>query len=84
MRYSFAAILALASAVLAQTPGFDVITKPIKGEKVSAASTYTVVWEPKPEHGGTVTLSLIGGGDPTTLQALGPIGSKFAFVPPLE
>ncbi|KAK0657272.1 Ser-Thr-rich glycosyl-phosphatidyl-inositol-anchored membrane family-domain-containing protein [Cercophora newfieldiana] len=74
MRYSFAAILALATAVLAQTPGFDVISKPGNFEKVPAASTYTIVWDPKPEHTGTVTLSLIGGKDQKSLQALGPIG----------
>lgn len=74
MRYSFAAILALATAVFAQTPGFDVISKPGNFEKVPAATTYTIVWDPKPEHTGTVSLSLIGGKDQKSLQALGPIG----------
>jgi hypothetical protein len=77
MRYSFAAILALATAVFAQTPGFDVISKPGNFEKVPAATTYTIVWDPKPEHAGSVSLSLIGGKDQKSLQALGPIGSEY-------
>jgi hypothetical protein len=74
MRFSFAAALALATAVFAQTPGFDVISKPGNFEKVPAGTKYTIVWDPKPEHTGTVSLSLIGGKDQKSLQALGPIG----------
>jgi len=74
MRYSFAAVLALASSVLAQTAGFDVISKPGNFEKVPASSTYTIVWDPKPEHAGTVTISLIGGKDQKSLQAIGTLG----------
>jgi len=74
MRYSFAAVLALASSVFAQTAGFDVISKPGNFEKVPASSTYNIVWDPKPEHAGTVTISLIGGKDQKSLQPVGTLG----------
>jgi len=86
MRYSFAAILALASAVFAQTEGFDVISKPGNYEKVPAGSTYTVVWAPKPEHTGTVTLSLIGGKDQQSLFPISTLGREYlkSLQPPFE
>ncbi|KAK5663618.1 hypothetical protein OQA88_4049 [Cercophora sp. LCS_1] len=73
MRYSIAAILALASSALAQTAGFAVLTKPATGEKVPAGETYTVVWTPNPKWTGPVTLTLMGGVDNTKLQLLDPI-----------
>lgn len=75
MRYSFAAVLALASSVLAQTPGFNVISKPGNFEDVPAGSTYTVVWSPSPDYAGkSVTVSLIGGKDQKSLQPIDTLG----------
>jgi len=69
MRFTFAALLALASAVIAETtPGFDVISKPGKGDVVAAGSTYTIEWAPSPKHGGTVTISLLAGADDKNLH----------------
>lgn len=82
MRYSIAAIFALASSALAQTAGFAVLTKPATGEKVPAGETYTVVWTPNPKWTGPVTLTLMGGVDNTKLQLLDPIASRFHFEPP--
>lgn len=75
MRYSFAAVLALASSVLAQTPGFNVISKPGNFEDVPAGSTYSVVWSPSPAYSGkSVTVSLIGGKDQGSLQPIETLG----------
>lgn len=69
-----AAILGLASSVLAQTAGFDVITKPGNFENVTAGTTYEIVWQPGGVT-GTVSLSLIGGSSQATLTDKGPIAS---------
>lgn len=67
------AILALASSVFAQTPGFDVISKPTKGEVVPAGSKYLIDWEPSTNWTGTVTIDLLGGPDQAGLQNLSVI-----------
>ncbi|KAB5580602.1 Ser-Thr-rich glycosyl-phosphatidyl-inositol-anchored membrane family-domain-containing protein [Coniochaeta sp. 2T2.1] len=65
MRFTLTtAVLALASSVFAQTPGFDVISKPTDGESVPAGSTYLIDWEPSTSNAswnGAVTIDLIGG-----------------------
>ncbi|KAK4193519.1 Ser-Thr-rich glycosyl-phosphatidyl-inositol-anchored membrane family-domain-containing protein [Podospora australis] len=61
MRFSAASLLAFASVVLAQTEGFNVITKPAKGEKVAAGKPYSIVWSPDATNPGAVTLELYGG-----------------------
>jgi len=76
MRYSIAAVFALASYALAQTEGFAVLTKPATGEKVPAGETYTVVWSPNPKWTGPVSLTLMGGVDNTKLQLLDPIAKS--------
>jgi hypothetical protein len=75
MRFTIAAVFAFASAVLAQstTDGFDVISKPTKDEKVPAGTTYSIVWDPIASYDGTVSISLLGGATPATLQNLGVI-----------
>lgn len=75
MRFSFAAVLALATSALAQTPGFDVISKPGKNEQVPAGSTFDIKWDPA-SHDGTVTLSLIGGPEPAKLDVLQEIAKS--------
>lgn len=67
-----ATLLAWVSAALAQTAGFDAITVPTKDESVPAGSTYTVKWDYSADYAGTVSIQLLQGADPTTLQ-LGPV-----------
>jgi hypothetical protein len=69
------AIVALASMVSAQTPGFDAINKPGNGEVVPAGSTYTITWTPASSYTGKVTLGLIGGQTQGTQTPLYTIGS---------
>ncbi|KAL2016948.1 hypothetical protein VTK56DRAFT_2824 [Thermocarpiscus australiensis] len=76
MQISVATILAFASAVLAQTEGFDPITKPTKGEEVPAGSTYEIVWEPSAAHPSTVSIDLLGGADPGHLVVLDTIAAS--------
>lgn len=72
MRYSLiSAALALASSVFAQTPGFDAISSPTQGQSVAAGSTLDIVWDPA-NYTGTVTITLLEGGSPSTLS-LGPV-----------
>ena len=61
MRFSIAATLAFATSVVAQTAGFNVLTKPKQGEDVPAGSAYEIVWEHGAAHPGPVTIELIGG-----------------------
>ncbi|KAJ9144859.1 hypothetical protein NKR19_g6245 [Coniochaeta hoffmannii] len=71
MRFTITtALLALASSVVAQTPGFDVISKPTKGEVIPAGSTYVIDWEPSTNWTGPVTIDLLGGPDQGGLQPL--------------
>jgi len=72
---SAAAFAAFVSAVLAQTADFDPITKPLKDEKVAAGSTYQVEWQVATQYLGPVTVSLLGGATPGTLQPLGSLGT---------
>lgn len=73
MRFAFssAAFLAFASSALAQTSGFDPITVPTNNADVPAGQTLTVQWEPSTNYTGTVSLLLLGGATPSTLE-LGP------------
>lgn len=84
MRFSVAAVLAFATATLAQTAGFDVITKPTEGEKVPAGSTYEIVWQPSAEHPGEITIGLLGGATPGTLAVLDVIAGKTCPCTPLK
>ncbi len=70
MRSSFisAAALAFASAVYAQTAGFDPITQPIMDENVPAGQPFNIVWEPSASYTGTVTIQLLQGATPSTLS----------------
>lgn len=79
MRFSAATLLGLVGSALAQTNGFDAMSKPAKDEKVPAGSTYPITWyyTPDPRWIGSVTLSLLGGADPSTLQVLETIASEW-------
>jgi hypothetical protein len=75
MRYSFisAAVLAFASAAFAQTEGFDVLTEPVTGQTAAAGSPLEIKWTPTEGYNNdTVTITLLQGPDPGTLQ-LGPV-----------
>jgi hypothetical protein len=73
MRFSITALFAFATTVLAQTEGFNVITKPVKGEQVPAGSTYEIVWQPSAAHPGEITIGLLGGASPQTLSVVDTI-----------
>jgi hypothetical protein len=77
MRFTIsAAVLAFAASAVAQTAGFDAMSTPAQDENVSAGSTYNIVWGASSYTDQTVTLSLLGGATPSTLQILGSIASK--------
>lgn len=79
MQYSIvkACLLALAAttSVVAQTAGFNVITKPAEGELVAAGKTYTVEWIPTlPSQ--DVSLVVLQGASNVTLQLGATIACK--------
>jgi len=74
---SAAAFAAFITTVLAQTPDFAAVNKPLKDEKIPAGSTYVVEWSGGEQYLGPVTLSLLGGATPGTLVPLGTLGSEF-------
>lgn len=74
---SAAAILAFVSSALAQTADFDSVSKPEKNEEVAAGSTYVVTWTAPAKYSGKVSISLLGGNDPSTLQVVDTVASKF-------
>lgn len=79
MQYSIvkACLLALAAttSVVAQTAGFNVITKPTEGEVVAAGKTYQIEWIPSlPSK--TVSLVVLQGASNITLQLGATIACK--------
>lgn len=81
MRYSIpAAFVAFVASAVAQTAGFDALSTPAQGESVAAGSTYNVVWAASSYTDETVSLTLLGGDTPSTLQILGTFASKY-FLP---
>ncbi|KIN04191.1 hypothetical protein OIDMADRAFT_194509 [Oidiodendron maius Zn] len=60
MKFSVIALLAAASSVVAQTPGFDAITAPAQGQVLKGGSSFKFEWQPN-KVAGTVTLTLIQG-----------------------
>jgi hypothetical protein len=81
MQFSFygATFLALASRVLAQTQGFDAITAPTEDQTLTAGTTTTVTWDYNPKYAGMVTITLLQGATPKTLQLGSAIASKSCF-----
>ncbi|ETS78583.1 hypothetical protein PFICI_10645 [Pestalotiopsis fici W106-1] len=74
MRFSTILTLLLAGicGTLAQTPGFDPMSKPTNWQDVTAGENFQIVWDPT-SYKGTITLELLGGGSPATLWILGNI-----------
>ncbi|KAK3953172.1 Ser-Thr-rich glycosyl-phosphatidyl-inositol-anchored membrane family-domain-containing protein [Pseudoneurospora amorphoporcata] len=86
MRFSVAAVLAFATAVFAQTDGFDVISNPYAGEKVLAGKPCEIKWAPStdPKFQGTVRIDVLGGATPQSLDIVGEVatgvdGSKGSY-----
>lgn len=76
MQLSLVAVLAFAGATLAQVAGFNPITKPTEGEKVTAGSTYEIVWQPSATYPGTIAIGLLGGSSPQDLQVVDAIAGE--------
>jgi hypothetical protein len=86
MQYSFAkaCLLALATttSVLAQIPGFNVLTAPTSHEVIPAGSTFTIRWTPS-GPAAPITLLLMQGKNAQGLEiAEKAIASKFPFPNP--
>lgn len=77
MRFSVAAVLAFATAVFAQTDGFDVISNPYAGEKVLAGKPCEIKWAPStdPKFQGPVRIDVLGGATPQSLDIVGSVAS---------
>lgn len=73
---SAAGLMAFVSAVVAQTAGFDAITTPAKNEIVPAGSNYVIHWDYTSTYAGTVTIQLLQGATPSTLQLGAVIACK--------
>jgi hypothetical protein len=71
MKFSLVALLAAASSVVAQTPGFDVLTVPAQGQVLKTGSSFAIQWEPN-KVTGTVSITLIQGAAFNLLQK-GPV-----------
>lgn len=84
MQYTISAatLLALVSAAQAQTAGFDPITTPTKNEVVPACANYKINWQYLSTYPGTVTIQLLQGATPSTLQLGAVIASKSFFFSP--
>lgn len=75
MRFStISAALAFAASAIAQTPDFNPIYTPEKGEEVTAGQTFEVTWQAPPKYKDeTVSISLIGGADPASLVPISDV-----------
>ncbi|QBZ63601.1 hypothetical protein PoMZ_05285 [Pyricularia oryzae] len=74
MQYSLAAILALAGSVIAQTPGFHALVKPVRDEVIPAGKPYTLEWQPGGQD-GPVNFVLTGGETHALLQEIGTVAT---------
>ncbi|KFH48014.1 hypothetical protein ACRE_010470 [Hapsidospora chrysogenum ATCC 11550] len=76
---SASAVLAFAASAMAQTADFNPVYSPKDGEVVPAGSTFEVTWSaPAKYKDGTVSISLIGGADQSTLVPITDIASGIA------
>lgn len=71
-RCLFLVTLLFASFARSQTPGFNSIMVPGENQKVGAGSTWTIVWEPAPQYGSKVSLSLLYGASEMDMED-GPV-----------
>ncbi|KAK0118941.1 hypothetical protein ONS95_007810 [Cadophora gregata] len=93
MQYSFvaAAVLAFTSSVFAQTAGFAALTVPTQDQNVEAGSVLDITWQPSTEHPGPITIQLLQGASPSTLeigatvaQSIDQATGKFAWTVPKD
>ncbi|KAH7417086.1 Ser-Thr-rich glycosyl-phosphatidyl-inositol-anchored membrane family-domain-containing protein [Cadophora sp. MPI-SDFR-AT-0126] len=93
MQYSFvaAAVLAFTSSVFAQTAGFAAITVPTQDQNVEAGSVLDITWQPSTEHTGPITIQLLQGASPSTLEigetiaeSIDQTTGKFAWTVPKD
>lgn len=70
MKFSVVAVLAAASSALAQTAGFDPMSKPTEGQNLTAGEPFDIVWDPN-GLAGTISIRLIQGTAANTLM-MGP------------
>ncbi|CAL3964308.1 hypothetical protein PZA11_001700 [Diplocarpon coronariae] len=63
-----AAFLALASSALAQTADFVPVLSPTQNQQVAAGSVLRIQWQPSSAHTGPVTIQLLQGATPSTLE----------------
>jgi len=76
---SASAVLAFAASAIAQTADFNPVYSPKDGEVVPAGSTFEVTWSaPAKYKDGTVSISLIGGADQSTLVPISDVASGIA------
>ncbi|EKD19276.1 uncharacterized protein L3040_009284 [Drepanopeziza brunnea f. sp. 'multigermtubi'] len=70
MRYSTisAAILAMASSVMAQTADFAAMYTPTQNQQVAAGSVLDITWQTSTVYTGPVTIQLLQGATPSTLE----------------
>ncbi|TQS36861.1 hypothetical protein Golomagni_02680 [Golovinomyces magnicellulatus] len=79
MYYSVAlsAILGCIAAVKAQTPGFNPFITPKKDQDIKAGEKFNITWEPAgAPPDATVTIKLLQGATPATLQPGPNVASK--------
>ncbi|PFH56101.1 hypothetical protein XA68_17063 [Ophiocordyceps unilateralis] len=76
MRVTFT-LATLVATALAQTPTFNVITKPYRNEAVQAGQPFTIRWDAPTRNGpeDKVNIELIGGRDENTLEPIVTIAS---------
>lgn len=79
---SVAAFVALLGTTFAQTDGFDSITVPAKDQALKAGETLDITWEYNAAYEGTVTLELLQGATPSTLEIGETIACMFFFFGP--
>ncbi|KAH9219018.1 Ser-Thr-rich glycosyl-phosphatidyl-inositol-anchored membrane family-domain-containing protein [Leptodontidium sp. 2 PMI_412] len=93
MQYSFvaAAVLAFTSSVFAQTAGFAVMTVPSQDQNVEAGSTLDITWAPSTTNTGAITIQLLQGASPSTLEigetiaaSIDQTTGKFAWTVPKD
>lgn len=73
---SASALLAMATAAVAQTADFDPIFRPATGDDVVAGSAFTVTWEAPAKYAdASISIHLIGGASQGTLQPVADIAS---------
>jgi hypothetical protein len=76
-----AAVMAMASSVVAQTADFDSVSAPTSWEVIPAGSTYHINWNPPAKYASEkVEISLVGGKTQGTQIPISTLASTFSFL----